>query len=212
MEPTTRERLLESLKRTGPQPVRLLRESLEISGVAVRQHLAMLERDGLVARRTERRSVGRPVHLYSLTEAAEDLFPKHYDRLACDLLHDVRESIGEAGLQQVLRRRLERQASEYRPRLRGRTTPERLQELADLQDENGFMAHAEDGEIVQRNCSICSAAREFPVLCAMEQEMLEGLLGSRLERVEHLLDGGAVCRYRIVSEMAPGEDGDARHL
>lgn len=212
MELTTRERLLESLKSAGAQPVRLLRQKLEISSVAVRQHLSTLERDGLVARRAERRSVGRPEYLYSLTSAAEELFPKGYDRLACDLLHDVRATLGENALQVVLRRRLERQTDDYRRRILGSSATDRLREVARLQDENGFMAEARDGEIVQRNCSICSAAREFPVLCELEQELFETLLEQSLERVEHVLLGDSVCRYRVAATPTATEEIDGRHL
>lgn len=72
-----------------------LSEALGIGAVGVRQHLALLERDGLVHASGVRRAVGRPSHLYALTEAAEALFPKAYDHLLIDALEFVRAQGGE---------------------------------------------------------------------------------------------------------------------
>ena len=82
----TRSTLMELLKRAGETDVASLAEDLGISGVAVRQHLAALERDGKVAQRSVRRPVGRPAKLYRLTEAADQAFPQASAQVALDLL------------------------------------------------------------------------------------------------------------------------------
>src|SRR5215212_11448507 len=78
----TREQILALLRRNGPMTAAELSDALGIGAVGVRQHLALLDRDGLVHITGVRRGVGRPSHLYALTANAEALFPKRYDRMA----------------------------------------------------------------------------------------------------------------------------------
>ncbi len=56
----TRQQILLLLRRKGPMTAGELSDDLGIGSVGVRQHLALLERDGLVQISGVRRSVGRP--------------------------------------------------------------------------------------------------------------------------------------------------------
>jgi predicted ArsR family transcriptional regulator len=181
------------LKGEPPQPVSVLSHALDITPMAVRQHLLVLERDGLVQRSSRRRPVGRPESIYALTAAARSHYPDHHDSLACELLESVRDRLGAAGLDGMLSDLLQRRLERGRERVQGKTPAARLAQLTALQDEAGFMATCDPvrGEIVQRHCTVCSAAEEFPALCALEQRLFEGLLGAPVERVEHVLQGGA---------------------
>ena len=205
IERPTRLRLLDVLKQGGPRPVRELCLSLGVSAMAVRQHLSGLERDGLVQRRAARRTLGRPESLYGLTPAAETHFPKRFDMLARELLETAQATLGPAGFEKLLGARLERQAVTFGRRVRGRNVEARLRELAAIQDENGFMASCDVSrlEIVQHNCAICSVAERFPEMCRLELQLFERLLGAKVERVEHRLQGGVACRYQVVTQ-APG--------
>ena len=77
--PGPRRRIL-ALLRARDRTIPELAQQLAITPNAVRGHLAVLARDGLVAsgeaRRTEAR--GKPALLYGLTTAAEELFPRGY--------------------------------------------------------------------------------------------------------------------------------------
>ena len=66
----TRQEILALLRRRGEMTATELSERLGIGAVGVRQHMALLERDGLVHTAAVRRGVGRPSHLYALTPAA----------------------------------------------------------------------------------------------------------------------------------------------
>ena len=61
------------------------------------QQLRALEAANLVRRETVRHGVGRPRHVYDVTEHAQDLFPAAYDGLATGLLAAIR-SVGGEGL------------------------------------------------------------------------------------------------------------------
>src|SRR5690348_8156311 len=97
----TREQILTLLRRQGQMTAAELSDALGIGAVGVRQHLALLDRDGLVRTAGVRRGVGRPSHLYALTEHAEALFPKRYDRLALDALAFVEAQGGAQAIDQL---------------------------------------------------------------------------------------------------------------
>jgi len=78
---STRRQILEYLQRHGRGTVKELGQLLGLTSTGIRQHLTVLERDGLVDVREERGHVGRPTLVYSLTEKADALFPKTYDVL-----------------------------------------------------------------------------------------------------------------------------------
>lgn len=204
---TTQSRILELLKRDGPQPSRTLAATLGMTSAGVRQHLVTLERDGWVQRATVRGGRGRPRHAYGLTRDAEARhFPQGYADLACDLLDELHATGGPDAVQRLLRARMETRAARDASRLAPLSPEERLEAVAGLQAAAGYMAHAEveRGELVQRHCCIADAARRFPVVCALEQEWIERLLGTRVERTAYQPAGDHACRYRVLP--AEGDD------
>ena len=74
---STRGRIVVLLRRAS-RTVDELAQALDLTDNAVRTHLTTLERDGIVQQRGERRSTSKPAHVYDLTPAAEQLFPKAY--------------------------------------------------------------------------------------------------------------------------------------
>lgn len=67
MPADSRSRILELLIEK-PRTTRELSEALDLTTNAVRQQLVHLERDGLVEVASERRTEGRPAHVYSVTD------------------------------------------------------------------------------------------------------------------------------------------------
>ena len=67
--------------------------------MAVRHHLAVLDKAGLVSTTLERGRAGRPTYLYSPTESADSYFPNEYAEFAPRLLQAVVELDGEAKLE-----------------------------------------------------------------------------------------------------------------
>ena len=59
--------------------------------MAVRKHLNVLERDSLLTISEVRQPMGRPLLVYSLSPKAEELFPKNYEHMAVEFLHDLKE-------------------------------------------------------------------------------------------------------------------------
>ena len=67
-----------------------LAEAVGVTRTAVRQHLASLMRDRLVAAGAVRASGGRPQQLFVLTEEGKEAFPRHY---SCARTHAGRKAV-----------------------------------------------------------------------------------------------------------------------
>jgi predicted ArsR family transcriptional regulator len=196
----TRERIVVLLRRHGRLSAPQLAELLQLSSVGLRRHLAMLERDGLVSSATEKPKRGRPTAVYRLTDAGLETFPRHYDEVAREALAFLKGQ-DAATLAQFLAWRNERLAASYAGRVEGATLAERTDALAEVLNEQGFMAEVEptDGglRLCQHNCTVEHLAAELPDLCTSEAELFERLLGTRVERETTIVDGAMRCETRI---------------
>lgn len=201
----TRQQILGLLRRNSSMTAAELSEALGIGAVGVRQHLALLERDSLVQIADVRRGVGRPSHLYSLTPNAEALFPKRYDKLAIDAIEFIAATGGDTAVDQFVVQRREKLAVQFAPRLLGKARAEQVAELAELLNEQGYMAEwaqEADGSftLTEHNCPVDCVAREYSQLCSHELTLYENLIGTPIAREETMSKGGTCCRYRIPAE------------
>lgn len=202
----SRERLLFHLKTKGAQSAAGLARRLGVTAMAVRQHLARLEDEGLVAYRDEAGRVGRPRRIWSLTTAAEERFPDSHAELAFGMIEAARNAFGEEGLARLLDKRLESQVDAYRQRMPDQeaSLKDRVAALAHLRREEGYMADwsSKDGgafELVENHCPICAAAQLCAGLCAGEVGLFRQLLGPEVEveRIEYILEGDRRCTYSV---------------
>ncbi len=202
---TTRREILDALRRSAGLTADQLADALGVTAMAVRKHLAALQEEGLLAARVERRPVGRPVHIYTLTPHAQDRFPQHYQDLTTELLDDLRALDGGEKIRALFGRRAERTYTALAPALAGRPLPERLTALAGYLDEQGFLAGWEEtpeGDFLlkEHNCAIYGVAQCTPEACACELDLFRRLFadaGVEVERESHLLNGDHLCCYRL---------------
>lgn len=201
-----RKRVIEALKRDGPCTAGALAEGLQVTAMAVRQHLYELEKEGIVRHEARRGDgQGRPSKRWRLTEAAAEFFPDGHGELVAGLLEDIRSTLGEGAMDRLVAQRTARQIADYSRRLADvGTLQARLEGLAALRNEEGYMAEVqrqEDGGylLIENHCAICAAARNCTGLCASELECFQAVLGEevRVERISHILSGAARCAYRI---------------
>jgi DeoR family transcriptional regulator, suf operon transcriptional repressor len=214
--PTTRRAILNLLKRQGPLAANEVAQALSLTPAAVRMQLVRLEDDGLLAHDdtpgrddtpgdAQRR--GRPAHHYTLTSAAEALYPKRYGDLTTELLGYLGGPDGEQ-VDELFERRRQRRVDGARPRLADLSFQEQVAALTAILDEDGYLADAteqEDGSwlIVEHNCAILTVAHGFSQACSSELSFIrEALPGASVERVAHLMDGAHVCAYRITPVTA----------
>ena len=187
--------LLDLLKIHGPTNIPKLATLRGVNLNAVRQQLAMLQREGLVEVRIEKARVGRPTQLYALTDKADALFPQAYGPLALTLLRQLREVDGEKKIDQMFDRRTKSLVAAYKKRLAGKSLGEKWQELARIRAEEGYMARVEGKGLTEHHCPIAAIAKEFPQVCLFEKKLFEAVLGAPLDRTDHLASGGRACVY-----------------
>ena len=180
-----RDRVLLQFKTKGELTSAQLARRLDVTPMAIRQHLAALEAEGLVVHSQAQGSVGRPARLWNLTPAAAKRFPDSHADLTVDLLESMEDAFGKKGLNRLLAVRAKRQLETYRERMPGVDAPldKRVAALAKLRKEEGYMAQwsrakGEGGALVlvENHCPICAAAQTCQGLCRDELQLFKTLL------------------------------------
>jgi predicted ArsR family transcriptional regulator len=206
---STRQEILSLIKRRGPMTVQELSRTLEITPMGVRQHLAILERDGYIESNGIRRGQGRPSRLYAISAEGDKTFPRTYEQLAQSLLDDLRSVQGEARVVELFEHRRKRLVEEYRSRMAGREFRDKVALLAQTRDEEGYLAeHQSAGRdafvLIEHNCPIRAIAEAHPQVCRCERDLFAEALGTEVTRTDHILAGAPHCRYVI---SRPRENG-----
>ncbi|MEM1242505.1 MAG: metalloregulator ArsR/SmtB family transcription factor [Cyanobacteria bacterium P01_H01_bin.26] len=207
-QPRTRRAIIHLLKRSGAMDAHAIAEQMGISAMAIRQHLYALQDEALVAYEEEARPMGRPAKLWHLTAAADRFFPEGYAELTHSLIQSVTEAFGEEGLNRLLDIRTQQQLEAYHSQMKDQGLQERLETLADIRTDEGYMAEVlpqADGSVllVENHCPICAVAETCTGLCARELEVFQAVLGEHVEveRTEHILNGSRRCAYRVASAV-----------
>jgi len=204
---TPADRILFQLKTRGPAETLALAGALNISRQAVLQHLERLVTDGLVDHADERRGVGRPRRIWSLTTAAQARFPDTHAQLTLEMLDAVRAEFGEAGVERMIVRREAATAQTYVRAMAGADSLQaRVARLAELRTAEGYMADWSPDPgggflLVENHCPICAAAAACQGFCRAELMVFRQALGPdvNIERTDHILAGARRCAYRITA-------------
>lgn len=202
----SQEQILQRLKTRGSQSVKILSNQLDMTTMGVRQHLAELENKGFVAHaREEKQTRGRPVHLWHLTQKGHQRFPDEHHQLTLELLQVIRTDLGEDSMNRLINSRNDQIKQRYLQQLRasGDDIRGRIQKLAELRSEEGYMAEVRllpDGWLlIENHCPIYAAADKCQHLCSAELNCFSELFAdsATVERIEHLLAGARRCAYKI---------------
>ncbi len=204
----TRQDILDYIRRHSEATVRELGRVLGLTATGIRQHLTVLERDGLITVRETRGRIGRPALVYSLTPDGHAVFPHRYDELANLLLDEIHGIAGAKGQQSILTRIAARSADSYNSRLEGKTGVERVKEAVAIINERGCVADfqvTEDNEFLinQYTCPYPQVAEAHGGVCELEAEFVGRLTGGSAQIVNSLLRGDRCCSYRIQPVESP---------
>jgi predicted ArsR family transcriptional regulator len=206
-----KDQIIYLLKMRGPQTAAGLARELQVSPMAIRQHLQNLKADQLVIYQEERRPLGRPVKLWQLTTQSLDRFPDSHSDLMSDLFQSIETVFGVEGLERLMADRSRRQIQTYQTKLAELAATDdwrqRVEAIAHLRTQEGYMAEAigqpdQAVLLVENHCPICTAAQACQKFCSIELEVFRAVLGSAVtvERVEHILQGDRRCAYRVTAE------------
>jgi predicted ArsR family transcriptional regulator len=197
----TRKDILDVLRARGHATVKEIGERLNLTSTGIRQHLTILERDGLVSASEERGHVGRPALVYRLTDVGHDLFPKKYDELANALIEEAHALLGPQALQQLMRNVALKFAQPYLPRLEGLALPGRVQEVERILVERGTVAScSQDGDdffVEKHTCPFWNVATKNSAVCALDVQFIRELVGTDARLTTSLLRGDDSCTFRV---------------
>lgn len=195
--------VLYALRRRGEATTEQLAEKLGMSVSGVRQHLATLTERRLVASSDRPRAPGRrgrTERTHHLTDRAEPLFPKAYGELTNQILGYLPpQAVAEVFEQ----RRNDRIAGAVRRIATEETFAGRVEQLAGILDEDGYLASFEpDGTggflVTEHNCAILTVARDYPHACSSEIEFIRAALpDATVDRLTHMVAGAHSCTYAI---------------
>ncbi|MDF1510156.1 transcriptional regulator [Robertmurraya sp. DFI.2.37] len=200
---STKERLLQLLKKKVSLTVNDLTEELNISHMAVRKHLDSLQKEKLVSSREVKQPIGRPLQIYFLTEKGETLFPKNYEGITLEFLQDIEEMYGQESIADLFHKREERLTAEYTQRLAKKNALEKMTEIVAIQNEKGYMADVSQindntFELVEYNCPIIAVANQYKTACQCETNILKTVLDADdVRRASCKTDGNDHCRFLI---------------
>ncbi|GAB6408036.1 helix-turn-helix transcriptional regulator [Pseudomonas sp. MHK4] len=188
------------LHQAGGMSIDELAEHLAVTRTAIRQHLAALERDGLVLRGETRPTGRRPEQLYQLTDHAREQFPRQYQLLASALIDEVADIIGPEALATLMRSLGRKLARDREQQVVDETKIVQHMNQAGYEAEVFFRSSG-DQEIVAHNCVFHRLAAAHPVVCELDLALIGALGGAEVEHTECMVRGGHVCRFKL----RPGE-------
>lgn len=212
--PSTKQNILQDLLKQGQATAQQLAQKLKISKQAIRRHLNELEAEGLIDYNSVQQGMGRPQHLYQLSELGRDrLSPQKYSEFAVSFLDTLAETVGKEQVSKVLEKQWQRKAAEYRDHLGKGSLAQRIGKLVQLRQEEGYMAELhqvsskkqQEFVLVEHNCAISEVAESYPSICGHELEMFSAVLPDCIvERTHWINNGEHRCGYSITDKKLEG--------
>jgi DeoR family suf operon transcriptional repressor len=217
--PSTRDKILQymliqSSSSDGGTTVKEIADVLEISINATRQYLIVLEKEGLVIRRSKKSSTGRPAILYSLHESALEAFPKEYRDFSVRLLDVVQKHLGTQKTRELLKEIGKQIADDTRPMLeatlggKSSETPlkERLEGIIKVYEQFGkypeLVENEDSFELRNYNCLVFGLVQQNPLVCEVDETIVSELAGVDAKKEKCIRDGDGVCLYRVFKKKS----------
>lgn len=175
-----------------------------LSRTAVNQHLIALERKNYIGKGAPRKTGGRPVQTYVLTQEGNNQFPKQYSWFSALLVSTLRKEMGPERLDRYMFDLGMQISAGLIPRLVGKTRPERITEIVRIMNEAGFRAVEVEPEpssklprVACTNCVYHDLTKDYPEVCRFDVGFLSGLMGTEVEHQTCMQRGGEACRFRF---------------
>jgi predicted ArsR family transcriptional regulator len=178
---------------------------------AVRQHLAALERDGLLHQQSARIGPSKPSFVYSLSDVGEHLFPKGYHTLLLRLIGALVDEHGRRSVDRLLERVGRQWAEKHLNGLEEMDLEARVARAVAAMKEEGGMVEwesAEDGaafSVYSYGCPFAAVVQQYPQLCRVHEAFLARLVAPAT--VETLCrqsrETGLRCHFRLSNPPTP---------
>jgi predicted ArsR family transcriptional regulator len=186
---------------SGQATVQALADRLAISPIAVRHHLTALQADGSVKVALDRQGVGRPKHLYSLTERAQLHFPSNYHTLVEHLLDELKATLPQAQVDAIIDRVASNVAAQHGSIPVGGTLEARLAHLVHVLGAEGFLAEVRRVDdkvfLTALNCPYIYVGQRHPEVCRIDSALIESVLGVDVQQTSCVLHGDRTCVFSV---------------
>jgi predicted ArsR family transcriptional regulator len=197
---STRQAIIETLNTRGRATVS------ELAG-----NLNALQAEGLVDVEEKRQSVGRPVHIYSLSEKAQGLFPQKYHVLIRRLLDQIKDQLPMQTVEILINSLADELADEVREGFENLSLEERMARLIDVLAEEGFLAkwqQTDQGiQLIEYHCPYYHLSQQHPEICLIDQAIIQAALDTPVEKKACILDGDHVCAFLVRSDIPAHDNG-----
>jgi predicted ArsR family transcriptional regulator len=199
---TTRGRIIALLRR-GASTIEELAKALEVTDNAVRPHVQLLEREGLLNATGTRQGpgAGKPATTYALSAEAESALSGAYAPVLTALLRTLEERMEKPELEALLRD-VGRQLGPAQPEpgsldARVRAAAALLSGLGSELD----VERSETGYLLRGYaCPLATAVRGHPAACQAVEELVESVVGRPVHECCDRSDTTPRCRFAVLAE------------
>lgn len=214
----TRHAVVRLLMESGSITAGEIGARLGLSAAGVRRHLDALiemgDAEAHAAASWQQVGRGRPAKRFQLTDAGRGKLDHRYDDLAVAAMRQLREIGGEDAVVDFARQRIDVILAEVAAVAVG-TGPDddgdldgdleaTAERIAGALTQAGYAATTArvDGgvpgvQILQHHCPVANVAKEFPELCRAERQAMAEVLGTHVQRLATIADGGYVCTTHV---------------
>lgn len=177
-----------------------------VTATAVRQRLNRLLSYGYIERKSVRVGRGRPHHTYHLTPDGQRALGEDYSILANVLWKELMQIPDEMLREQVINRIRDAMVKQLGKGVEAEDIAKRLQELQIRLMQQGFNVETslDNGLPVLReySCPFYDLANADPLICELERQVYEQILGVSLFLKERCVEGHPCCEF-IVQNQEP---------
>lgn len=197
---TSRQQIIQTLQMRGNASVRELGDSLGLTTVTIRHHLAKLIEAGVVSSPSKRKKSGRgrPEMVYHLNEDIHEFLPSNLAALGVDIVDTLADALQPDEFGALLRRAGEHAAAAAG--LPGRVPPaERRERATAYLNAHGYLAAAVCKDDKPRmefsNCPYHQLAHRVPELCLYDLALMESALDLPLCLDSRINRGDRTCTF-----------------
>lgn len=202
----TSEKIIQLLKTQGELTAKSLAAELNLTTMAVRQHLQILQDSDEIGFIDKKALRGRPTRYWFLTSKSNNRFADKHEELTVQLIDSVKSIFGESGLDKLISHREQASLALYQAALTDQhDIMAKLTTIADLRTQEGYMATVEVSSeqnvywLLENHCPICAAASKCLNFCRSELVLFQTLFAdiAQVTREEHIIEGARRCAYKV---------------
>lgn len=176
--------------------------ALSLSRNAIQQHFLLLKKDCYIKEGVLKKTAGRPVRTFVLTEAGLHCFPKQYAWFSELILTDLKDEMGSEAFTRYMKKLGTTLSQNLLPNFEGKKTETRIDELMSVLESLGFQATAsksstDNYEIKACNCVYHNLAQKHQEICEFDTTLISTLLDKKVNMVECMAKGGNYCHFLI---------------